>query len=143
MIGLGLGVVAGVVLAVVQGCGSWGEYLVDATMQMLRSMPILALVPLAIVWFGIGEEVKILLVALGVTFPMYLNTHAAIRGVDSRYVDLAATVGLGQMGLVRRRDRAAGRAARASSPASGSRSPSRGWCSSSASRSTPRAASAS
>lgn len=100
--GLALGVGAGVSLAIVAGLWRMGENLVDATMQMLRAMPILALVPLAIVWFGIGEEVKVILVALGVTFPMYLNTHAAIRSVDSRYVDLATTVGLGQLGLVRR-----------------------------------------
>ena len=58
--------------------------------------------PLAIVWFGIGEEVKILLVAIAVMFPIYLNTNAAIRGVDHRYVDLAQTVGLGRTALIRR-----------------------------------------
>jgi sulfonate transport system permease protein len=102
MVGLAIGVTVGVVLALVSGLTRWGEYLLDANLQMLRSMPILALVPLAIVWFGIGEEVKILLVSLAVMFPIYLNTHAAIRGVDSRYVDLAATVGLGRVARVRR-----------------------------------------
>jgi sulfonate transport system permease protein len=102
MTGLAIGVTAGVVLALLAGLSRIGESLIDANMQMLRSMPILALVPLAIIWFGIGEEIKIILVALGVTFPMYLNTHAAIRGVDSRFVDLAATVGLGRLALVRR-----------------------------------------
>jgi sulfonate transport system permease protein len=85
MTGLAIGVTVGVVLALVSGLTRLGEYLLDANLQMLRSMPILALVPLAIVWFGIGEEVKILL-----------------RGVDSRFVDLAATVGLGRLALVRR-----------------------------------------
>lgn len=102
MVGLGIGVLVGTTLAVLAGLSRWGENLVDANMQMLRAMPILAMVPLAIVWFGIGEEVKIILVALGVTFPMYLNTHAAIRSVDSRYVDLAATVGLSRAALIRR-----------------------------------------
>lgn len=101
MIGLACGVVAGTVLAVVAGLSTWGERLVDANMQMLRAMPILALVPLAIVWFGIGEEVKVILVALGVTFPMYVNTHAAIRAVDSRFVDLSHTLGLNKIQLVR------------------------------------------
>jgi sulfonate transport system permease protein len=101
MTGLVIGVTLGVILALVAGLSRSGEYLLDANLQMLRSMPILALVPLAIVWFGIGEEVKILLVALGVMFPIYLNTHASIRGVDSRYVDLAATVGLGRLATVR------------------------------------------
>ncbi|MGN0064572.1 MAG: ABC transporter permease [Nocardioides sp.] len=102
MIGLFFGIVAGTVLAVVAGLSTWGERLVDANMQMLRAMPILALVPLAIVWFGIGEEVKVILVALGVTFPMYVNTHAAIRAVDSRYVDLAHTLGLSKLALIGR-----------------------------------------
>jgi sulfonate transport system permease protein len=102
MIGLAIGVTVGVVLALVAGLNGLGDSLIDANLQMLRSMPILALVPLAIVWFGIGEEVKILLVSLGVMFPIYLNTNAAIRGVDSRYVDLAATVGLGRFARVRR-----------------------------------------
>jgi sulfonate transport system permease protein len=102
MTGLLLGIAAGTLLAVVAGLSTWGERLVDANMQMLRAMPILALVPLAIVWFGIGEEVKVILVALGVTFPMYVNTHAAIRAVDSRYVDLAHTLGLSRLALVGR-----------------------------------------
>lgn len=101
MIGLGIGLVVGTTLALVSGLSRWGENLVDANLQMLRALPILALVPLAIVWFGIGEEVKIILVALGVTFPMYLNTHAAIRSVDSRFIDLASTVGLGRLALIR------------------------------------------
>ncbi len=100
MIGLALGVGAGTLLAIVSGLSRWGERLVDANMQMLRAMPILALVPLAIVWFGIGEEVKIILVALGVTFPMYLNTHAAIRAVDSKFIDLAHTLGLNRLQLI-------------------------------------------
>lgn len=102
MIGLAIGVVVGVVLAVLSGLSRIGEYLIDANLQILRSLPILALVPLAIVWFGIGEEVKILLVSLAVMFPIYLNTNAAIRGVDRRFVDLAQTVGLGRIALVRR-----------------------------------------
>ncbi|KHL19265.1 sulfonate transport system permease protein [Mumia flava] len=100
--GLLIGVVTGVLLALLSGLSRTGEVLLDSNLQMLRAMPILALVPLAIVWFGIGEEVKIVLVALGVTFPVYLNTHAAIRSVDARYVDLATTVGLSRLALIRR-----------------------------------------
>jgi sulfonate transport system permease protein len=102
MLGLAIGVAVGTLLALVAGLSRLGEFLLDANLQMLRSMPILALVPLAIVWFGIGEEVKVLLVSLAVMFPIYLNTHAAIRGVDRRYLDLATTVGLGRLALVRR-----------------------------------------
>lgn len=102
LLGLSLGVVTGVTLATIAGLFRVGEDLIDAPMQMLRATPILALVPLAIIWFGIGEEVKVLLVALGVTFPMYLNTHAGIKAVDSRFVDLARTLGLSRWELIRR-----------------------------------------
>lgn len=102
MLGLAIGVAVGLVLALLSGLSRPGEYLIDANLQILRSLPILALTPLAIIWFGIGEEIKVLLVALAVTFPIYLNTNAAIRGVDSRFVDLARTVGLGRLALVRR-----------------------------------------
>jgi len=102
MTGLALGVAIGAGLAVLAGLFRTAEYVLDANLQMLRSMPILALVPLAILWFGIGEEVKVLLVTLGVLFPVYLNTHAAIRGVDARFFDLAATLGLGRLQTIRR-----------------------------------------
>jgi sulfonate transport system permease protein len=102
LLGLLFGVAAGTALALVSGLFRLGEDLVDATMQILRSLPIIALIPLAILWFGIGEEVKVILVALGVTFPVYINTHAAIRGVDPRYVELAKVLRLSRLGLVRR-----------------------------------------
>jgi sulfonate transport system permease protein len=101
VIGLALGIAAGVVLAVVSGLFRIGEDLVDGPMQILRSLPVLALVPLMIVWFGIGEEPKIALITLGVTFPIYINTFAAIRSVDERLVESAGTFGLGRWGLVR------------------------------------------
>jgi len=102
----GLGLVAGVSvgtgLAVIAGLFRLGEDVIDGTMQILRSMPVLGLIPLAILWFGIGEEVKIILVAVGTAFPVYINTHAAIRGIDPRYVELARTVRLSKAALVRR-----------------------------------------
>jgi sulfonate transport system permease protein len=101
-VGLAIGVTAGVLLALLTGLSRTGELLVDSNVQMLRAMPILALQPLVIVWFGIGEPTKILLVALAVTFPVYINTHAAIRAVDVRFVELARTVDLSRWDLVRR-----------------------------------------
>jgi sulfonate transport system permease protein len=100
--GLALGVAAGLCLALISGLFRLGDDLIDSTMQIMRSLPVLALIPLAILWFGIGEEVKVILVAMGTTFPIYINTHAAIRGIDPRYVDLANTVGLSRLALVRR-----------------------------------------
>jgi sulfonate transport system permease protein len=100
--GLALGVFAGVALAVI--CGLWhvAEDLLDPVIQAARSVPILGLVPLAIIWFGVGETPKVFLIALGCTFPVYINTYAAIRGVDNKLVEAGQTFGLKRWGLVRR-----------------------------------------
>ncbi|WP_329115679.1 ABC transporter permease [Streptomyces sp. NBC_01465] len=101
-LGLAFGVSAGVLLALAAGLSRVGEALLDGTLQLLRSLPILALVPLAILWFGIGEEVKVILVALGTLFPVYINTHAALTGLDVRYAELAQTLGLSRTAFLRR-----------------------------------------
>ncbi len=101
LVGLAFGVTAGVVLALLSGLFRLGEDLIDGPMQILRSLPVLALPPLMILWFGIGEEPKIVLIALGVAFPVYINTFAAIRSVDGRLVESASALGLGRVGLIR------------------------------------------
>jgi sulfonate transport system permease protein len=100
--GLVLGVAAGVLLAVVCGLFWVAEDLLDPVIQAARGVPILGLVPLAIIWFGVGEVPKIFLIALGSLFPVYLNTYAAIRGVDVKLVEAGQTFGLSRWGLVRR-----------------------------------------
>lgn len=101
-IGLVLGVSIGVVLALVSGLSRVGEAFVDGPVQIKRSIPTLALIPLFIVWFGIGEEMKLLVITASVLVPVYINTHASLRGVDARYVELAQTVGLSRWGFIRR-----------------------------------------
>ena len=100
-IGLLLGVSAGTVLAVVSGLFPVGERLIDPLVQMFRTMPALALVPLFILWFGIDERPKVLLVAFAVAFPIYVNTYGGIRGVDGRLVEAGRVFGLGRWGLIR------------------------------------------
>ena len=100
--GLTLGVLAGTVLALLAGLSRWGEDLVDPPVQMMRTVPVLALTPLFILWFGIGEETKYLLIALGTTFPIYLNTFAGIRGIDARLIDAARTLGLSRAQVIRK-----------------------------------------
>ncbi|NLU84254.1 ABC transporter permease [Rhodococcus sp. HNM0569] len=102
LIGGVLGVVFGVVLALISGLSRIGEALVDGPVQIKRSIPTLALMPLAILWFGIGEEMKILLIALSVFVPIYINTHAALRSIDARYVELAETLDLSRGQFVRK-----------------------------------------
>lgn len=97
-----IGVAAGVVLAVVAGLSRIGEAVIDGPVQIKRAIPSLALLPLLIVWFGIGESMKVITIALGVFVPIYVQTHAGLRGIDARYVELAQTVRLSRIGFLRR-----------------------------------------
>lgn len=98
--GLAIGGSIGVVLAVLAGLTRLGEDLIDAPMQMLRTVPNVALIPLLIIWFGIGEAPKIALIALATAFPLYLNVYAGIRGVDQSLIEAGRTLGLSRLGLV-------------------------------------------
>ena len=91
--GLLLGGVIGAVLGALVGFSKWADATVDPTMQMIRALPHLGLIPLFIVWFGIGELPKVLMVALGAAFPLYLNTSSAIRQVDPKLLETAAVLG--------------------------------------------------
>jgi sulfonate transport system permease protein len=91
--GLVLGGVIGVVAGAAVGLSRWLESTVDPPMQMIRALPHLGLIPLFILWFGIGELPKVLLVALGVVFPLYLNTFSAIRQVDPKMIETAQVLG--------------------------------------------------
>lgn len=91
--GLLLGGIVGVTLGSVVGLSRWAEATVDPPMQMLRALPHLGLIPLFILWFGIGELPKVLLVALGVSFPLYLNTFSAIRQIDPKMFETADVLG--------------------------------------------------
>jgi len=100
--GFAIGAAAGAALALVAGLSRLGEDIADAPMQMLRTLPHLALVPLFILWFGIGELPKVALVALGAAFPVYLNLFAGLRGVDPKLIEAARVFGLGRLALIRR-----------------------------------------
>ncbi|HEX4611278.1 MAG TPA: aliphatic sulfonate ABC transporter permease SsuC [Urbifossiella sp.] len=98
LIGGGLGLVLGVLT----GVSRTAEAAIDGTVQMLRTVPHLALIPLVILWFGVGEAAKVFLVALGVLFPVYLNTHHGVRSVDPGLVEMGRVYGLDRWGLFRR-----------------------------------------
>ncbi|TSB30406.1 ABC transporter permease [Streptomyces benahoarensis] len=100
-VGLLLGGTVGIVLALLSGLSRAGEDLIDATVQMLRSIPWVGVIPLFIIWLGIGEAPKIALIALGVAFHLYLNVYAGIRSVDAQLVEAGSSLGLGRWGLVR------------------------------------------
>lgn len=100
--GFALGLTAGVVLALASGLSRAGEALIDGTVQLNRAIPTLGLIPLFILWLGIGETFKIAIIAIVVYIPIYLNTHAALSGIDHRYVELAEVQDLSRFAFIRR-----------------------------------------
>ncbi|MEU8340996.1 sulfonate transport system permease protein [Actinomadura meyerae] len=101
VIGFLIGAAAGLVLALLAGLSRLGESIVDPPMQMLRALPLFGLIPLFILWFGIGETPKVVLVAFGVFFPIYLNTYSGIRGVDAGLAEVGQVLRLGRTALIR------------------------------------------
>ncbi|BCW56055.1 MULTISPECIES: ABC transporter permease [unclassified Arthrobacter] len=101
-LGLFFGILVGAVLALLSGLSRVGEALIDGPVQIKRAIPGLALIPLLILWFGIDETMKVLTITLGVFVPVYLQTHAGLRGIDLRFVELAQTVGLSRAGFIRK-----------------------------------------
>ncbi|WP_213941829.1 ABC transporter permease [Pseudomonas sp. dw_612] len=100
LLGLSIGVSVGVVAALITGLSKRGEVILDSPMQMLRTIPSLALVPLFILWFGIGEFTKIALIVTGTTFPVYLNLFSGIRNIDPKLIEAANTLGLNRRELI-------------------------------------------
>ncbi len=98
--GLAIGLVIGTTIAVLAGLTKTGENAFDPPIQMLRALPPVALSPLFILWFGIGEVPKVALIALGATFPIYLNLYNGIRGVAPKLVEAARSFGLRRWQLV-------------------------------------------
>jgi len=93
-IGFAVGGSVAVVLALVAALNRVGEAAIDPLVQMIRTLPLFGLIPVFIVWFGIGDLPKILLVALGAAVPLYLNTYAGVRSIDGRLYELARVLGL-------------------------------------------------
>ena len=100
--GVLFGIALGLGLALVAGLSRVGENFVDANMEVLRAVPNFALVPLLIVWFGISEVPKILLITLAVAVAIYINTFSAIRSVDAGLVEAARSFGAGRAELIYR-----------------------------------------
>ena len=93
-IGFLIGATIGVSLAIVAGLSTLGENAIDPPMQMLRTLPHFGLIPLFIIWFGIGETPKLALIAMGATFPLYLNTFGGIRGIERKTLEAATSMHL-------------------------------------------------
>jgi sulfonate transport system permease protein len=100
--GLAIGIPIGAALALAAGLSRTGERLIDSNVQVLRFVPIIGLESLFVLWLGVGETAKISMITLGVMFPIYINTYAAIRSIDPSYGELADVVGLRRWARIRR-----------------------------------------
>ncbi|WP_229403343.1 ABC transporter permease [Micromonospora okii] len=101
-LGLAIGTAVGTVLAVLAGLSRWGEAILDGPVQIKRAIPALALLPLLVLWFGIGEQMKVVTITLGVFVPVYIHTHHGLRTIDSRYVELGESLRLRRTAFIRR-----------------------------------------
>jgi len=101
-VGFLIGGSAGFILGMLTGVSPRAARVLDSSLQMLRTIPHLALIPLVILWFGIGETAKVVLVAEGVLFPIYLNTYHGIRSVDPGFVEMGRVYGLSRWALYQR-----------------------------------------
>jgi sulfonate transport system permease protein len=102
MTGFVIGGAVGLALGIAVGFSPLAQALFDRSIQMIRAIPFLAMLPLVIVWFGVGEVAKIFLVALAVLFPIYINTMLGIRQIDPKLMELAKVIGLSRADVVRR-----------------------------------------
>jgi len=99
--GFAIGLTAGVVLALLAGLSRIGEALIDGTVQINRAVPTLGLIPLFIMWLGIGETFKVAIIAIVVYIPIYLNLYSALSGIDQRFIELGEVLGLSRWQFIR------------------------------------------
>ncbi|MFC1434552.1 ABC transporter permease [Streptacidiphilus sp. N1-3] len=96
-----IGLAAGVVLALLAGLSRIGEAVIDGSVQINRAIPTLGLIPLFILWLGIGETFKVAIIAIVVYIPIYLNLYSALSGIDNRFVELGEVLGLSRLAFIR------------------------------------------
>lgn len=89
----------GLFLGMMNGLSSTSEKILDSSIQMIRNIPHLALIPLVILWFGIAEPAKLVLISLGVFFPIYLNTFHGIRSIDPGLIEMGKVYNLNRISL--------------------------------------------
>jgi sulfonate transport system permease protein len=99
--GFAIGLTAGVVLALLAGLSRVGAAVIDGNVQINRALPILGMIPLFILWLGIGETFKISIIAIAVYIPIYINLSAGLSAIDRRFVELAETLGLSRWEFLR------------------------------------------
>ncbi|MFT3991392.1 MAG: ABC transporter permease subunit [Luteolibacter sp.] len=101
IIGFAIGGSIGFILGLLNGLFRTSEILLDSTIQMLRNVPLLGLLPMVILWFGIGETSKIFIISLAVLFPIYLNTYFGIRSIEPSLLETSKVYHLGPLEVFR------------------------------------------
>lgn len=101
LLGLAIGGGLGLLFGLVNGSAKWCDALFDSSIQMVRNIPALAMIPLVILWFGIDEAAKLFLIAVAVFFPIYINTYHGIKSVDPQLVEMGRAYGLSRWQLYR------------------------------------------
>lgn len=99
LVGFLIGGGTGFILGLLNGILPLAEKMFDTSIQMIRNIPHLAMIPLVILWFGIGEEAKLFLISIGVLFPIYLNTFHGIRSIDAGLIEMGKVYGLKPISL--------------------------------------------
>lgn len=99
--GLFFGATLGIAVAFLSGLSLIGGYLFDSVIQLKRAIPTLALIPFFILWFGVGEVMKVTMISVFVFLPIYVHTHNALRGIDLRFVELAETMRISYLEYLR------------------------------------------
>jgi sulfonate transport system permease protein len=101
VVGVAFGASLGLVLGLASGLSRVGEELLDGSLQIIRAIPFLAVVPLFIAWFGIEETFKVLVIAFATIAPMYAYVYLAVRSIDRKVVEAARGYGLTGFALIR------------------------------------------
>ncbi len=96
LLGFGEGAACGLALGALVGLVRVADAALDRSVQMIRAVPFLAIMPLVVIWFGVGEVGKVFLVGLASMFPLYLNTVLGIRQVDPKLLEMGRVFGLGR-----------------------------------------------
>ena len=99
-IGFAIGGGLGFFFGLLNGLCKAAERTLDTSLQMIRTIPHLALIPLVILWFGIGEEAKLFLISIGAFFPIYLNSMQGVRSVDPQLIEMGKAYRMSWLQLV-------------------------------------------
>lgn len=97
-----IAMVSALALGILVGLSRGAERFTELTLQILKPIPPIAWIPLAILWFGIGESSKLYIIFYGAFFPILLNTVDGIHNIDSRYLELGRVYEVDRMQLIRK-----------------------------------------